>query len=65
MGPLRSILGRMEMPCLGRGPWAPFQALLPNLTKVSRACPAAMLPHLATSQLTFAPWLVGLSRAVP
>lgn len=44
MGPLRSILGRMEMPCLGRGPWAPFQALLPNLTKVSRACPAAMLP---------------------
>lgn len=35
MGPLRSVLGRMEMPCRGRGPWAPFQAFLHNLTKVS------------------------------
>lgn len=35
MGPLRSDRGRMEMPCLGRGRWAPFQDFLPNLTKVS------------------------------
>lgn len=35
MGPLSSVLGRMEMPWHGRGPWAPFQASLPNLTKVS------------------------------
>lgn len=46
MGPLRSVLGRMEMPWRGRGPWAPFQASLPNLTKVSGqpppyTCPAA------------------------
>lgn len=56
MGCLRSGLGRMEMPCLGRDPWAPFQAFLPNLTKVSGQ------PH--TSHLPCG-WLVGLSRAAP
>lgn len=35
MGLLTSGRGRMEMPCLGRAPWAPFQALLLSLTKVS------------------------------
>lgn len=53
MGPLRSGFGRMEMPCLERGPWAPFQALLPSLTKVSGAPPAAALPSSAASHLTF------------
>lgn len=45
MGPLRSAHGRMEMPCLGRGPLAPFQAPLPNLTKASSrrsVCPPSV-----------------------
>lgn len=44
MGPLRSNLGRMEMSCRGRGPWAPFQAFLPNLTKVSGQPHTSHLP---------------------
>lgn len=58
MGPPRSGRGRMEMLCLGRGPWAPFQALLPNLTKVSGAhqlpCPPSWQPH--TSHLPLGWW---------
>lgn len=45
MGPLRSNRGRMAMSCRGRGPWAPFQAFLPNLTKASSrrsVCPPSV-----------------------
>lgn len=42
MGPPRNGLGRTVTPCLGRGPWAPFQGFLPNLTKVSEQ-PASRL----------------------
>lgn len=52
MGPLKSGCGRMEMPCLGRGPWGPFPAPPPNPTKVSGLCPLfCSLP--TTSRLTF------------
>lgn len=64
MGLLRSGRGRMEMPCLGRGPWVPFQALLPNLTKVSGVCSAACSPISNLTPHTGL-WLAGLSRAAP
>lgn len=64
MGPLRSGRGRMEMPCLGRGPWVPFQALLPNLTKVSGVRSAACSPISNLTPHTGL-WLAGLSRAAP
>lgn len=41
MGSLKSSHGRTEMPYLGKGLWGPFQALLPNLTKVSEPYPPA------------------------
>lgn len=49
VGPLRSGRGRMEMPYLGKGPWVPFPALLPNLTKVSEE-PQLPHPHAALRQ---------------
>lgn len=45
MEPLRSGHGRMEKPCLGRGPWAPFQAFLLSLTKVSGQSHTSHLLH--------------------
>lgn len=42
-GPWKSGHARMGMPCLGKGLWDPFQALLPNPTKVSESHPAASL----------------------
>uniref|UniRef100_A0A8D2E5F7 Uncharacterized protein n=1 Tax=Theropithecus gelada TaxID=9565 RepID=A0A8D2E5F7_THEGE len=55
VGPLRSGCGRMEMPCLERGPWAPFQALLPSLTKASlrrSVCP----PSARRAAFCGSPW---------
>lgn len=44
MGSLKSGHGRTEMPYLGKGPWGPFQALLPNLTKVSESPGGSFTP---------------------
>lgn len=51
MEPLRSGRGRMEMPCLGRGLWAPFRAFLLSLTKASGQPHTSHLLHGQRSSL--------------